>query len=65
MEDNKKFEATFRTLQGLEGKKAKIKCVGIGGGGGNAINHMMDAGIAGTLNWGKKRRKNLSPNLKI
>ena len=45
MEDNKKFQATFRTLQGLEGKKAKIKCVGIGGGGGNAINHMMDAGI--------------------
>lgn len=29
----------------FEGKFAKIKCVGIGGGGGNAINHMMDAGI--------------------
>ena len=40
-----KFEATLRTLQRLEGKKAKIKCVGIGGGGGNAINHMMEAGI--------------------
>ena len=46
MSDNNKFEASFRTLQTLEGKKAKIKCVGIGGGGGNAINHMMDAGIA-------------------
>ena len=46
MSENNKFEATFRTLQSLEGKKAKIKCVGIGGGGGNAINHMMDAGIA-------------------
>lgn len=45
MEDNNKFEASFRTLQSLEGKKAKIKCVGVGGGGGNAINHMMDAGI--------------------
>ncbi len=46
MEKQNQFEATFRTLQNLEGKKARIKCVGIGGGGGNAINHMMEAGIA-------------------
>ena len=46
MAEDNKFEASFRTLQNLEDKKAKIKCVGIGGGGGNAINHMMDAGIA-------------------
>ena len=45
MVENNRFEATSRTLQGLEGKKAKIKCIGIGGGGGNAINHMMEAGI--------------------
>ncbi|MBQ2313215.1 MAG: cell division protein FtsZ [Elusimicrobiaceae bacterium] len=25
--------------------RARIKCVGIGGGGGNAINHMVEAGI--------------------
>ncbi len=45
MTEKNKFEATFRTMQSLAGKKAKIKCVGIGGGGGNAINHMMEAGI--------------------
>ncbi len=45
MEKQNQFEATSRTLQSLESKKARIKCVGIGGGGGNAINHMMEAGI--------------------
>ncbi len=44
-ETQNKFEATFNTLQNLATKKARIKCVGIGGGGGNAINHMMEAGI--------------------
>ena len=39
------FEATTRTLQSFERQKARIKCIGVGGGGGNAINHMMEAGI--------------------
>lgn len=29
----------------FESKKAKIKVIGVGGGGGNAINHMVAAGI--------------------
>jgi len=40
-----KFEATLRTLKTLEKQKARIKCIGVGGGGGNAINHMMEANI--------------------
>ncbi len=40
-----KFEATLRTLKTLERQSARIKCIGVGGGGGNAINHMMEAGI--------------------
>ncbi|MDR0645902.1 MAG: cell division protein FtsZ [Elusimicrobiota bacterium] len=35
----------FASAEQFEGKKAKIKCVGVGGGGGNAINHMMETGI--------------------
>lgn len=30
----------------FETKKAKIKVIGVGGGGGNAINHMVEAGLA-------------------
>lgn len=29
----------------FETKKAKIKVIGVGGGGGNAINHMVNAGL--------------------
>ena len=29
----------------FESKKAKIKVIGVGGGGGNAINHMVSAGL--------------------
>ncbi len=29
----------------FESKKAKIKVIGVGGGGGNAINHMVEAGL--------------------
>ncbi len=39
------MESLFSQAEQFEGKKAKIKCVGVGGGGGNAINHMMQAGI--------------------
>ena len=40
-----KFEVTLRSIKALERQKARIKCIGVGGGGGNAINHMMEAGI--------------------
>lgn len=39
------FDSIFGTSNQFEGKKAKIKCVGVGGGGGNAINTMVTAGI--------------------
>jgi len=39
------FDSIFGTSTQFEGKKAKIKCVGVGGGGGNAINTMMSSGI--------------------
>ena len=39
------FDSIFGSTTQFEGKKAKIKCVGIGGGGGNAINRMVSAGI--------------------
>ena len=29
----------------FESKKAKIKVIGVGGGGGNAINHMVASGL--------------------
>lgn len=39
------FDSVFGSTTQFEGKKAKIKCVGVGGGGGNAINTMVEAGI--------------------
>lgn len=39
------FDSLFATASQFEGKLAKIKCIGVGGGGGNAINRMVDAGI--------------------
>ena len=44
MTDNS-MDALFSQAEQFEGKKAKIKCVGVGGGGGNAVNHMMAAGV--------------------
>ncbi len=35
----------FLPANSFETKKAKIKVVGVGGGGGNAINHMVSSGI--------------------
>ncbi|MDR0735030.1 MAG: cell division protein FtsZ [Elusimicrobiota bacterium] len=43
---NTGMDSLFAQAEQFEGKKAKIKCVGVGGGGGNAINHMMEAGVA-------------------
>lgn len=40
-----KFEASSRTLQNLATKKARIKCVGVGGCGGNIIDHLMEEHI--------------------
>jgi len=42
---NNNSDSLFSPAENFEGKKAKIKCVGVGGGGGNAINHMMEAGV--------------------
>lgn len=39
------FDSIFSSATQFEGKKAKIKCVGVGGGGGNAINRMVSSGI--------------------
>ncbi len=39
------FDSIFNNVSQFEGKKAKIKCVGVGGGGGNAINRMVSSGI--------------------
>ena len=33
----------FMPAGSFESKKAKIKVIGVGGGGGNAINHMVNA----------------------
>ena len=35
----------FMAADSFETKKAKIKVIGVGGGGGNAINHMVNAGL--------------------
>ncbi len=35
----------FMPAESFESKKAKIKVIGVGGGGGNAINHMVEAGL--------------------
>ena len=45
-DNNSSMDSLFAQAEQFEGKKAKIKCVGVGGGGGNAINHMMEAGVA-------------------
>lgn len=37
----------FMPADSFESKKAKIKVIGVGGGGGNAINHMVEAGLTG------------------
>ncbi len=45
--------AEFTAMDGLfpatdfQGKRAKIKVVGVGGGGGNAINRLVSAGVSG------------------
>lgn len=39
------FDSIFNNISQFEGKKAKIKCVGVGGGGGNAINRMVSSNI--------------------
>ncbi len=43
MDDN--FDSIFSNVSQFEGKKAKIKCVGVGGAGGNAINRMVSSDI--------------------
>ena len=35
----------FQPAESFETKKAKIKVIGVGGGGGNAINHMVNSGL--------------------
>lgn len=35
----------FKSAESFKSKKAKIRVIGVGGGGGNAINHMVEAGI--------------------
>lgn len=35
----------FMSADLFESKKAKIKVIGVGGGGGNAINHMVNSGL--------------------
>ena len=35
----------FMPAESFETKKAKIKVIGVGGGGGNAINHMVNSGL--------------------
>ncbi len=35
----------FMPAASFESKKAKIKVIGVGGGGGNAINHMVSSGL--------------------
>ena len=37
----------FMPADSFESKKAKIKVIGVGGGGGNAINHMVESGLKG------------------
>jgi cell division protein FtsZ len=39
------MDTLFSSAEGFEGKRAKIKVLGLGGGGGNAINRMVDSGI--------------------
>ena len=40
-------DGNFIREEKFQGKKASIKVIGVGGGGGNAINRMVQAGIEG------------------
>jgi len=40
------MEDVYRSAASFESKKAKIRVIGVGGGGGNAINHMVSSGLA-------------------
>jgi len=42
-----KMQDLFMPADSFETKKAKIKVIGVGGGGGNAINHMVASGLEG------------------
>ncbi len=39
------MDEIFASADSFAAKKAKIRVVGVGGGGGNAVNHMAEAGI--------------------
>ena len=39
--------STFFTFDSPKGQSSYIKVIGVGGGGGNAVNHMYDKGIEG------------------
>ena len=45
MEEN--ANSTFFTFDSPKGQSSYIKVIGVGGGGGNAVNHMFDKGIEG------------------
>ena len=45
MEEN--ANSTFFTFDSPKGQSSYIKVIGVGGGGGNAVNHMYDRGIEG------------------
>ncbi len=45
MEEN--TNSTFFTFDSPKGQSSYIKVIGVGGGGGNAVNHMYDRGIEG------------------
>ena len=45
MEEN--TNSTFFTFDSPKGQSSYIKVIGVGGGGGNAVNHMYDKGIEG------------------
>ena len=45
MEEN--TNSTFFTFDSPKGQSSYIKVIGVGGGGGNAVNHMFDKGIEG------------------
>ena len=45
MEDN--TNSALFTFDSPKGQSSYIKVIGVGGGGGNAVNHMFDCGIEG------------------
>ena len=45
MEDN--TNSALFTFDSPKGQSSYIKVIGVGGGGGNAVNHMFDKGIEG------------------